>query len=169
MLPSSMFRPRLTLSRSNRSTTATLLFRMSSSYFNSVSLTPFPATLTSILQITEKPTTLSPAFATLASCVRHKSCVCHSYNKHPGRRVPCSSNLRTIKRAEPAPSFLATRHLPLVTSSVQLNLLKSTRTQPSTTVASKALTPWLNPLKATLTKNRGGGGASELRSSSTEV
>ena len=86
-----MFRPRRTLPRSNQSTTATLFFRMSSSCFNfqlstfnSVSLTPFPAPLTSILQITEKSATLTPAFATLTSRVKHKSCVCHSYKKHPG-------------------------------------------------------------------------------------
>ena len=84
-----MFRPRRTLPRSNRSTT-TLFFRMSSSYFNfqlstfnSVSLTPFPATLTSHPQGTEKSATLSLAVATLTSRVKHKSCVCHSYKKTP--------------------------------------------------------------------------------------
>ena len=54
-------------------------------------LSPFPATLTSSLQITEKPTTLSLAFATLTSRVKHKSCVCHSYKKHPGWGMPSSS------------------------------------------------------------------------------
>ena len=47
-------------------------------------LTPFPATLASSLQITEKSATLSPVFATLTSRVKHKSCVCHSYKKHRG-------------------------------------------------------------------------------------
>jgi len=49
-----------------------------------LSLTPFPATLTSPLQIAENPTTLSSAFATLTNRVKHKSFVCHSYKKHPG-------------------------------------------------------------------------------------
>jgi hypothetical protein len=47
-------------------------------------VSPFPATLASSLQIAEKPAALSPAFATLTSRVKHKSCVCHSYKKHPG-------------------------------------------------------------------------------------
>src|SRR5580765_477666 len=51
-------------------------------------LTPFPATLASSLQITEKSATLSPVFATLTSRVKHKSCVCHSYKKHPGSHPP---------------------------------------------------------------------------------
>jgi hypothetical protein len=157
-----MFRHRPTLPRPNRSFTATLFFGKSSSSFDFhfstfkwVSLTPFPATLTSALQITEKPASLSPAFATLTSRVKHKSRVCHSYKKHPGWRVPFSPNLRTIKRGEAAPIFLATRHSPLATSSVPLNLLKSTPIQPSATVASKELTPTSNPLDATVTKNRG--------------
>jgi hypothetical protein len=120
-------------------------------------LSPFPATLTSTLQITEKPASLSPAFATLTSRVKHKSCVCHSCKKHPGWGVPFSPNLRTIKRVEAAPIFLATRHSPLATSSVPLNLLKSTRIQASATVASKELAPKLNPLDATLTKKQGEG------------
>jgi hypothetical protein len=143
---------------------ATLFFGKSSSSFDFqfltlkwVSLTPFPATLTSTLQITEKPASLSPAFATLTSRVKHKSCVCHSYAKHPGWRVPFSPNLRTIKRGEEAPIFLATRHAPLATSSVPLNLLKSTRIQPPATIASKELTPKLNLLDATLTKKQGEG------------
>ena len=56
----------------------------SSTSFASPSVTPFPATLTSHLQIAENATTLSPAFATLARRVKHKFFVCHSYRKHPG-------------------------------------------------------------------------------------
>jgi len=56
----------------------------SSTSFASPSVTPFPATLTSHLQLAENTTTLSPAFATLARRVKHKSFVCHSYRKHPG-------------------------------------------------------------------------------------
>jgi len=62
-----------------------------------------------------------------------------------------------MNHADPVPIFLATRHSPLVTSSVPLNLLESTRMEPSATVASKPLTPPLNPLNATLTINEGGG------------
>jgi hypothetical protein len=47
-------------------------------------VSPFLATLTSHLQLTENTATLSPAFATLADRVRHNSFVCHSYKKHPG-------------------------------------------------------------------------------------
>src|SRR5579859_3870208 len=48
------------------------------------SLSPFLATLTADLQLTENPATLSPATATLTSRVTHNPCVCHSYEKHPG-------------------------------------------------------------------------------------
>jgi hypothetical protein len=51
---------------------------------NFLQLTPFPATLTSHLQLAENKTTLSLAVATLTSRVKHKSFVCHSYEKHPG-------------------------------------------------------------------------------------
>ena len=51
---------------------------------NSPPLTPLFATLTTLPQIPENTTTLSPAFATLTSRVKPKSCVCHSYKKHPG-------------------------------------------------------------------------------------
>jgi hypothetical protein len=52
--------------------------------FGSPPLSPFPATLTGILQLIEKAAALSPVFATLTSRVKHKSFVCHSYRKHPG-------------------------------------------------------------------------------------
>ena len=52
--------------------------------FASLSVTPFPATLTGHSQLTENPGTLSPAFATLTRHVKHKSFVCHSYKKHRG-------------------------------------------------------------------------------------
>jgi hypothetical protein len=47
-------------------------------------LTPLFATLTALPQMPENTTTLSSAFATLTSRVKPKSCVCHSYKKHPG-------------------------------------------------------------------------------------
>ena len=106
-----------------------------------VPATPFSATLTRHSQLTENPAALSPAFATLTRRVKHKSFVCHSCRKHPGWGMPFSSNLRTIKSAEPAAIFLATSHSPLVTSSVPINLLESTNVLRSATVASKELTP----------------------------
>jgi hypothetical protein len=48
------------------------------------SLSPFPATLTGDLQLTENPATLSPFLATLTSHVTRNSFVCHSCKKHPG-------------------------------------------------------------------------------------
>ena len=62
--------------------------------FASPSVTPFPAILTSHLQLAENTTTLSPAFATLARRVKHKSFVCHSYRKHRGWR-------RVVRRSLP--------------------------------------------------------------------
>jgi hypothetical protein len=49
-----------------------------------LSVSPFPATLTSHCQLAENKTTLSLAVATLTDRVKHKSFVCHSYRKHPG-------------------------------------------------------------------------------------
>ena len=48
-------------------------------------VSPFPAALTDKSQLTENPATLSSFAATLTSRVKHKSIVCHSYRKHPGR------------------------------------------------------------------------------------
>ena len=56
----------------------------SSTSFASPSVTPFPVTLASHLQIAENKTTLSPAVVTLTGCVKHKSFVCHSCKKHGG-------------------------------------------------------------------------------------
>jgi len=61
-----------------------------STSFASPSVTPFPATLTSHLQLAENAAALSPAFATLTSRVKHKSFVCHSYKKHPGWGYPAN-------------------------------------------------------------------------------
>src|SRR5580658_8392936 len=47
-------------------------------------VSPFAATLTSPLQMTEKTVTLSPAFVTLTSFVRHNSFICHSCRKTRG-------------------------------------------------------------------------------------
>src|SRR5579859_6974508 len=50
-------------------------------------VSPVPAALTNKSQLIENPATLSPFTATLTRRVKHKSIVCHSYRKHPGRRV----------------------------------------------------------------------------------
>ena len=60
-------------------------FNFKLSTVNLLSLTPFPATLTSHLQLAENKTTLSPAVATLTSRVKPKSFACHSYKKPWGR------------------------------------------------------------------------------------
>jgi hypothetical protein len=60
------------------------LFNFKLSTVNFLSLSPFAATLTDSSQLIENPATLSPAFATLTSRVKHKSFVCHSYKKHRG-------------------------------------------------------------------------------------
>ena len=142
------FRPRRILPRSNRFTT-TLFFRMSSSYFNSqlstfnsVSVTPFPATLTSHPQRPEKSATLSLAFATLTSRVRHKSSVCHSYKKHPGRASHLSSQ-RSFRSGLSRPNFLPTRHSPLATKSFAIRTSK---------------TQYLKPFRMNTYKKTGGGG-----------
>ena len=62
-------------------------FNFEISTFSAFSRSPFPAALTSRLQIIENKTTLSPAVATLADCVMHKSFVCHSCKKTPGGGV----------------------------------------------------------------------------------
>src|SRR5580692_11602590 len=62
---------------------------------------PFPATLlprvrakgTDSSQPIENPATLSPAFATLTSCVNPNPFVCHSYRKHRGWRTLSSPSL----------------------------------------------------------------------------
>ena len=59
-------------------------FNFKLSTVNFPPLTPFPATLTSHLQLSENKTTLSPAVATLTGLVKPNPFVCHSYKKHPG-------------------------------------------------------------------------------------
>jgi hypothetical protein len=55
---------------------------------NLISVSPFLATLTTSLQLTENTSTLSSAFATLTNLVNHNSFVCHSYKKHRGVGIP---------------------------------------------------------------------------------
>jgi hypothetical protein len=76
-------------------------------------LTRFPATLTDTSQLAENPATLSPAFATLTRRVKHKSCVCHSYRKHPGGRGANAQFLQGDSR----PSMEVCRSMPSYTAS----------------------------------------------------
>src|SRR5579859_1226307 len=82
-------------------------------------LTHLPATLTSHLQSPEKSATLSLAFAALTSHVKHKSCVCHSYKKHPGwgytLQPEMSSFPNLTTRHSPLGHYLLTTHHPLLT------------------------------------------------------
>jgi hypothetical protein len=73
----------------------------------SAPISPFPATLTTTLQITENKTTLSLVFATLTGYVNVNPCVCHSYKKTPGVGVAQTSVCAL-------PGF--TTHHPLLTS-----------------------------------------------------
>src|SRR6476646_10102005 len=60
------------------------LFSSRPSSLHVPALSPFPAALTGCPQLYENSAALSPAFATLTDCVKHKSSVCHSYHKHGG-------------------------------------------------------------------------------------
>src|SRR5208282_1048354 len=60
------------------------------------SLSPLPATLANCPQLHENTATLSPVFATLTDCVKHKSFVCHSYRKHGGWGVPSTKQIPII-------------------------------------------------------------------------
>src|ERR1700720_1844184 len=62
-----------------------------------LSVSPFPATLTDDQQPTENSATLSPFAATLTSCVKHKPFVCHSYRKPPGWGQPLQSKLFALR------------------------------------------------------------------------
>jgi len=82
-------------------------FNSKLSTFNAFSLSPFPATLTSRLQIAENKTTLSPAVATLTDCVMHKSFVCHSYVKHGGWAYPRPAIAGWLSRLPQGPRVTA--------------------------------------------------------------
>jgi len=64
-------------------------------YKLSCPLTPLFATLMSYAQATENTATLSPFPATLASRVKHKSFICHSYKKHRGWGVSAKAALQS--------------------------------------------------------------------------
>ena len=87
-------------------------FNFKLSTLNRFPVTPFPATLTSLLQTAENATTLSPAVATLTERVKHKSFVCHSCKKHPGVGIPhknfplLHSSIFSVNSALSVPSAL---------------------------------------------------------------
>ena len=78
---------------------------------------PFPATLTNPLQITENKTTLSLVFATLTRLSTHKPFVCHSCEKHPGSHL---SSQRSFRSGFSRPNFLPTPHSPLATKLLRI-------------------------------------------------
>ncbi len=103
------------------------LLQLSTFDLQSVSLTPFPATLTSHLQRHEKSATLSLAFATLTSRVKHKSSVCHSYKKHPGSHL---SSQRSFRSGFSRPNFLPTHYSPVSTISFTIRTYEKPTCKP---------------------------------------
>ena len=88
-----------------------------------VPVTPFPATLTDLSQLTENPATLSPVLvypeprrATLTRRVKPNPFVCHSYRKHPGVRYPFQ-----VQASSPVPNS-STANCQLSTSNFLLLL-----------------------------------------------
>src|SRR5271155_99921 len=142
-------------------------FNFKLSTFNSASLTPFPATLTSCLQTADKSATLSLAFATLTRRVKPKSCACHSYKKHPGWGMPLfsansvPSALKSTRALSPTDPSDA-NHPPVVYPEAR-------RVYPQRRRPTAPLSPLvtildaldaassLSPVFATLTKNTRGG------------
>jgi hypothetical protein len=51
-------------------------------------VTPLSVTLAALAQTPENTATLGSLVVTLTRRVKHKSCVCHSYEKHPGWGIP---------------------------------------------------------------------------------
>jgi hypothetical protein len=135
---------------------------------DSLSVSPFLATLATSSQPHENTTTLSPAFATLTDHVTHKFFACHSCRKHPGwgwveQALACSLF------PQPGASDPELTAAPGITPALQnappsatsVSSLKSTLTEHSANVDSKPLTGSLKALDATLTKNSGGGTSSK--------
>jgi hypothetical protein len=118
---------------------------------NSMSVSPFPATLT--------------------NHISRKSFACHSCKKHPGwgsgeQALACSPDTQPLTLDPRSPSFAA--HLgaaPALLSAplpvTSLSSLKSTPTKYPAGADSKPLTESLKPLDATFTKNSGEGTSSK--------
>ena len=138
-----------------------------------LSVSPFPATLTTSSQLDDNTTTLSPAFATLTTYIRHKSFACHSCRKHPGwvwveQTFACSPFPQPVALDPESPRFtvapgIAPALLNAPPSATSVSSLKSPRTGHSANVDSKPLTGSLKPLDATLTKNLGEGTSANER------
>ncbi len=137
-----MFRPRPTLPRPSRishrnrsawDSHSTLNFRPSTSFFS------YSSAL------------FCPSQNRNPFCFKYFHTLCA---KHPGWGMPYfSANsvpaaLKSTRASAPADPFDALHRSPA-------SALESTATQPSAAIASRELTPKLNPLDATLTKNRG--------------
>jgi len=82
---------------------------------NFLSLSPFPATLTDDLQLTENATTLSPFAATLTGRVKHNPFVCHSYGKHRGWGHIVQSRFFPLRNLTTQHSLLSTISFPIRT------------------------------------------------------
>lgn len=76
----------------------TQLFSSRPSTLHVPPLSPFPAALTGCPQLHENSAALSPAFAILTECVKHKSSVCHSYKKHGGWGYPRQNEFQSFMR-----------------------------------------------------------------------
>ena len=130
-------------------------FNFKLSTLNRLLATPFPATHTGLSQIAENAATLSPAFATLTSPVKHNSFVCHSYRKHPGWGMPHSHKVQSLHPSKASAFLIDTHQRSHLKAS--LNPLESTPAHYPTSIDSKRLTLILSHLYATLTKNQGVG------------
>ena len=116
------------------------------------SLSPFPATLTDDLQLTENPATLNPFLATLTRRVTRNSCVCRSYKKHPGSHL---SSQRSFRSGYSRPNFLPTRHSPLATKSFIIRTSEKSAHNPFGIRTYK--TQDLKPFRMNTYKKTGGG------------
>jgi hypothetical protein len=118
-------------------------------------LTPFPATLTSHLQLAVNTTTLSPALATLADRVKHKSFVCHSYKKHPGGGYILQAKIFSFGN-------LTTNYSPLSTISFTIRTYEKYTHNPFGIRTSK--TQHLKPFRMNTYKKTGRGDTGRLTS-----
>jgi hypothetical protein len=125
--------------------------------FTFPSLSPFFATLTDSLQLTENAAALSPYPAALTSPVKHNPFVCHSYKKHPGRGSHPSSQVFSLCN-------LTTRHSRLVypEASRRATISFRIRTSPKRARNSRRIrtskTQDLKPFRIRTYEKRGGGG-----------
>ncbi len=134
-------------------------------------VSPFFAALTDSSQLHDNTATLSPAFATLTPCVKHKFFVCHSYKKHRGwgKVEQASACFPFLNPVALDPEFPHLSVAPNVRQDVDtsfllaplpphpLSPLAATLTKRPVTVDPKPLTESLKPLNATLTRKRGPG------------